>query len=102
MQRRMTSQLFTRRARLAWLSLAQTGLACTNILATLVMMISLSLQSPYSWSLYSGPWVLLSSLFLLYYWWYSDHSPLRDNNIVRRQKLQVRIHSREGGPRKYK
>ena len=80
----------SRRVRLAWLSLAQTGLATTNILATLVMMISTNLQSSYNWSLYSGPWVLLSSFFLLYYWWYSDHRQVVDKNIVRRQKLQVR------------
>ena len=29
-------------------------------------------------------------LFLLYYWWYSDHRQVVDKNIVRRQKLQVR------------
>lgn len=96
------------RHRLVWLSLAQMLLACTNILATTVMMINFNFQSQYNWSLYSGPWVgnsylymaynphphqvLLSSFFLLYYWWYSDHSSYRptiEKNLATRQKLQV-------------
>ena len=62
---------------------------CSNILATVVIMISLNFKPQYNWCFYAGPWVLLSSLFLLYYWWYSDHAPVRNKNIVRRQKLQV-------------
>jgi len=68
------------------------GLAVINILATVVMMVNFNFQSQYNWSLYSGPWVLLSSFFLLYSWWYSDHSSYRsttEKNLAARQKLQL-------------